>query len=399
MTKRKIFPAILYFVFTFLIGIFLAVILPASYLLSELPNCLADSLYSGDYLDAIALIGGYYDSEVAFEGSVADGKLVVYKTVTLFSVTKKNSDGEDVEVSNLRKSYVGFLFGVKDSYKTYKETDNQTKLLLTVNGSEVIHTILDSDLNDDEVNDYIAFYESKGVIPLELPFSDYPSIEAMSFIDCDGKEAFRIDFATPLDFSDSFFSDAEDVITAFNAEEADEVLFSKENAFLSLSSSYGKSSYEKAEKLAEKKSTKTIIAYFVIVYLIADLLFTQFTIKFVKFLLFDVFKIKRKETAMKVHNENFGNDYFCAVTLKLEVDEDASFNQDVTVRYGEGTSAIVFDLTKPDGYEKCLRVKAGTYGNLSVDIKEGFTVDELPETLIADGYKKMIIAKIVRRED
>ena len=79
--------------------------------------------------------------------------------------------------------------------------------------------------------------------------------------------------------------------------------------------------------------------------------------------------------------------------------ENPDFDQNITVNYGEAERALSFELTKADGYEKYLRVKAGNYGNLKVVIPYGYKLEGLPETLVADGYKKTINATLARQED
>lgn len=402
MTKRKIFPAILYFISTFLIGIFLALILPASYLYSgTLYNVLSDSLYNGEYGDAMAIVGGYYDTRAVCVTDVEGGKLVIYEASTLAYEEIPVSEEETKKVTKLQKAYVGFLFGVQDVYKTNSQELNETKVYVTTNGTQKPYEILDEDLNGDGKRDCILTFEKSGIVILELPEADYPSIEALTFVDCKGEAFFTTTFPTPLGFDTEFYNAVDPLINEFNKENADnEVLTALDAEFTAFSSNFAKSSYEKAEKIADARATKTIIIYFVVVYVIADLLFTHFIIKFVKFLLFKVFKIKRKEPTMKVHNENFGNDYYCAVTMKLTTDEAVEFCEDVKVTYDEGDRENVFLLQKADGYEKYLRIKAGTYKGLKVEgVIDDYEIVGLPETLIVDGYKKTITAKIVRRED
>lgn len=402
MTKRKIFPAILYFISTFLIGIFLALILPASYLYSgTLYNVLSDSLYSGEYGDAMALVGGYYDTRAVCVTDVESGKLVIYEASTLAYEEIPVSEEETKEVTKLQKAYVGFLFGVKDVYETNSQELNETKVYVTTNGTKKPYEILDEDLNDDGKRDCILTFEKNGIVILELPEADYPSIEALTFVDRNGETFFEKTFQTPLGYDTEFYNAVDPLIKEFNKENADnDVLTALDAEFTTLSTYFAKSTYEKAEKIADARATKTIIIYFVVVYVIADLLFTHFIVKFVKFLLFKVFKIKKKEPAMKVHNENFGNDYYCAVTMQLKTDEVVGFSEDVKVTYGEGDRENVFLLQQADGYEKYLRIKAGTYKGLNVEgVADGYEIVGLPETLIVDGYKKTITAKIVRRED
>ncbi len=394
--RRKIFPAILYFVFTFLVGIFLAFFLPAMYLYSGmLLDTMSDGLYSGEYEEAIKVVGGYYRSDPVYVKEFEGGGFVLFETATL--ATEETKEGEETKsTSKLQKSHVGFLFGTTEKYPTEKTADNKTEVLVTVNGEDKSYGILDADTDGDGKKDAILTYKEKGIIILELVEKDYSPVEGLKFVDCDGNIFFEFTFEKPLSYDTPFFNDLNEIIKGFNEGAENAVLVEQEKAFLSTSEKYKKYSYETAERRADKKSTRTVIIYFVVVYVLADFLFTHFIIKFISFLLFKVFKIKRKEKPMKIHNESFGNDYYCAVTIKA-VQENPGFDQTITVSYGE--EPLVFELTPEDNYEQYLRVKAGTYGNLQTVIPEGYALEGLPEELIADGYKKTITVKIVRRED
>lgn len=411
MTKRKIFPAILYFLFTFLIGIFLALFLTPIYLYGTdlLLDEFGTSLKNGEYVDAMYLVGGYFDKECVGVYDVdGGGKFIMFKAATLVDEERNVSEEETETLTKLQKSYVGFLYGTKENYHTNSTENNKTAVYITTNGAEKSQPILDTDDNDDGKLDYILFYETKDFVFLELNEAEYDTIEKIRFVDKDGNDFYTLTFDTALDFSSGFFEDIDELVDIYNkAVEKDELsdeenlaVTNTESAFLEKSDNYLRSSYDKPEARAQKKATKTIIIYFVVVYVIADMLFTHFIIKFIKFMLFSVFKIKPKERAMKVHNDSFGNDYYCAVTLKLVKDEGTNCVDDITVTYGEGDKKAIFVLTAVDGYEKYVRIKAGTYEGVSVETaSQDYKVEYLPEALIADGYKKTITAKIVRRED
>lgn len=407
MKKGKIFPAVLYFIFTFLVGFVLALILTPMYLYGGmLLDTLSDDLYEKKYDDAMKLVGGYYNGNVLYSedlGKDGKGGIVIYETVTLgYPESNGESADENNEASRrtiLQKSYVAFLFGVKDEYPTSSTKDNKTALLLKVGGEDKTYEILDTDSDGDGVKDQILTYESKGIVIAELTKKDYSSVESISFVDKDGKVFYTKSFETPLDYSSDFYNDIDGFMTAYNDESAEDALLKQKEAEFLENTDYKKSDYGQAEKRAQDKATKTIIIYFVVVYVIADFLFTRFIIKFVRFLLFKVFKIKRKEKQPKTNTESFGGDYYCAITMKISLQENLSFDGDVTVSYGEGDKTVAFTLRQAEGYEKYLRVKAGLYGNLTVAVPDGYKLEGLPETLVAEGYKKTINATLVRQED
>ncbi len=420
MTKRKIFPAILYFIITFLIGIFLSVIMPPAYLYGSdlILDVVADSLENGEYVDAMELYGGYFNAEyVLKEDFAGGGSFVLFEAIALNDVEKTEGEGDDAQTTTLtflRKAYVGMLFGAKDNYRTSKEDDNKTGISLTVlddegNAKEEFYEILDKD-SDKKSLGYSVTYEKRGVLIIELDADTYPAIEKLSFIDCEGVVYSTIDFSEkPLDFSSEFYQKSDLHVQKYNEavlaadgssalEDAEGELKKNEKDFLGANENYRKSAIDKAEKVADKKATRTVIIYFVIIYVVADLLFTGFIVKFIKFMIFDVFKVKRKDSS-KIYEENFGNDYYCSVTMKLDVQENSQFDQTITVRYGEGEKTLKFTLGANDGYETYQRIKAGDYAGLKLDVPEGYAVEGLPETLNVSGYKKNITAKIVRLED
>lgn len=407
MKKGKIFPAVLYFIFTFLVGFVLALILTPMYLYGGmLLDTLSDDLYEKKYDDAMKLVDGYYNGNVLYSedlGKDGKGGIVIYETVTLgYPESNEESGNENSEASRrtiLQKSYVAFLFGVKDEYPTSSTKDNKTALLLKVGGEDKTYEILDTDSDGDGVKDQILTYESKGIVIAELTKKDYSSVESISFVDKDGRVFYTKSFETPLDYSSDFYNDIDGFMTAYNDESAEDALLKQKEAEFLENTDYKKSDYGQAEKRAQDKATKTIIIYFVVVYVIADFLFTRFIIKFVRFLLFKVFKIKRKEKQPKTNTESFGGDYYCAITMKISLQENLSFDGDVTVSYGEGDKTVAFTLRQAEGYEKYLRVKAGLYGNLTVAVPDGYKLEGLPETLVAEGYKKTINATLVRQED
>ena len=407
MKKGKIFPAVLYFIFTFLVGFVLALILTPMYLYGGmLLDTLSDDLYEKKYDDAMKLVGGYYNGNVLYSedlGKDGKGGIVIYETVTLgYPESNGKSGDENNEASRrtiLQKSYVAFLFGVKDEYPTSSTKDNKTALLLKVGGEDKTYELLDTDSDGDGVKDRILTYESKGIVIAELTKKDYSSVESISFVDKDGRVFYTKSFETPLDYSSDFYNDIDGFMTAYNDESAEDALLKQKEAEFLENTDYKKSDYGQAEKRAQDKATKTIIIYFVVVYVIADFLFTRFIITFVRFLLFKVFKIKRKEKQPKTNTESFGGDYYCAITMKISLQENLSFDGAVIVSYGEGDKTVAFTLRQAEGYEKYLRVKAGLYGNLTVAVPDGYKLEGLPETLVAEGYKKTINATLVRQED
>ena len=85
MKKVSLFAKIVYYLFTFSLGIILAIFLPFVYLYDgEALNIIQDALDAGSYSQAMGLVGGYYNTEsvlnAQFEGG---GKIVLFESATL----------------------------------------------------------------------------------------------------------------------------------------------------------------------------------------------------------------------------------------------------------------------------------------------------------------------------
>lgn len=428
MTKRKIIPLILYFIFTFLVGIVLVLFLPAIYLYSGVTyRLLVDSLISGNSDGAMALVGGYYNDEEVFTAEVGDnGHIVIYEAATLNYVVDES--GEETSDTELDKAYIGFIYGIGD-YIVKGDGTGQVKAILTVGGKEVEHALLDTDEDGDGTNDSIATFDESSIILLQFLIDDYSSIEGLKLIDFNGDTYYETDFdGAKLDYSTSFYTDIDKFLIYFNTGDDDETAALMQEDFLALSDSYKRSDYTEAESIADGKAARVVVIYFVIIYVLADMIFTKFIIKFVKFVIRKLFKVKKKEKPALKHNEGFGNDYFCAVTLSVDVTSVTGFDGKITVTYGEPEEdpyeafaashgaasdssdsaeksadkpvnaphavALMFELSPENNYSVTLRAKAGKYGNLQISVGGGYTVSDLPDTLLADGYKKSCQGKL-----
>lgn len=398
MKHGKLFAKIIYFLFAFTIGILLAIFLPFIYMSDgEYLNIMESALDKGKYDEAMLLVGGYFDKEEVFQQDFENGGgIVLFNAATLVY----SDDEETVDESKIHKAYGGFVYGTGKSYAVTSEIDNRTKMLVEDGeGKTRTVNILDADMNGDGIKDTIATYHTNGFFFLELDQDTYPSVRKLTFIDKDSKTFCEV--SLNLNFEEQFFSDVSGFVEEYNRDYKSEKLEELDEEFLAKSENYKISSLGVAQSKADTTAAIVVVVYFVCVYIIADFLFYHLIIKFFRWFLYKVCKVKPKNKKYNNRNEVFGNDYFCQVTVELDVSELKDFSESVQIRYTNGKGEeISFILLKSNGYKVTQRIKAGTYVNMWIDIdKTEYATQDLPEALEVEGYRKAFKIKILRREE
>lgn len=122
MKKGLVIANIIYYLFTFTIGVLLAVFLPYFLMLyGESVSIIEKSLAEKNYSQAIAIVGGYYDDQYVLQQDLqTGGGIVLFKATTLYPGT--DEDGNSVQDMRMHKAYAGFIYGIKDIYKVAKTT-------------------------------------------------------------------------------------------------------------------------------------------------------------------------------------------------------------------------------------------------------------------------------------
>ena len=425
MKKVSLFAKIVYYLFTFSLGIILAIFLPFVYLYDgEALNIIQDALDAGSYSQAMGLVGGYYNTEsvlnAQFEGG---GKIVLFESATLYD--EVYGEGEEaVSEFKMHKSYSGFVYGLGDNYSAGALLGNQTKLLINTTEGQKEFEILNCDTNADGILDNISSLLTNNFFFLELAEEDINAlgvkdILSLSLVKSDGSvygtvqttnETFNLENL----FKTQFFGDDESFIEK-NNQLADYKVLNKEDADyeqklqglsvelgtlnneLLTNEKYAKSSTEIAKSRADKRASRTIIVYFVCVYVIGDfILGTKYILKFIKWFGVKVLKIKPKQ--VELDKTLFGSDYYSQVEFKLET-VGLKPEDEVTLTYKNETEEVTFTLNYVNGYTQTQRMKAGVYTLQPAHLHEKYDVELIPETVVAEGYKKAITAKIIRREE
>lgn len=393
----KIISCVIYFLFTMAFGVLLALYLPNLYAIKEANNIMKESFESGDFETAMSLGGGLYDKNYVLQQDFEQGGgIVLFSAGTLID---GQIDGELIENSKMHKAYSGFIYKVKDIYKIDSNVLNKTKIVITDDeGNTHDITILDYDSDGDDKKNSVYTYEVGGYIYLDIGEEVSSTIRKIELIDKEGGVFAEIE--VNLDFNETFFDDVEDFLNEYNENFKSDKLTDLRNTFLDKSEAYRQTGMKVAESRADKKATVVVVVYFVVIYVIADfLLGSHLIIKFVKWVLVKVFKVKFKQRGPK-HTEVFGHDYFCKLTLSIDTESLDGFEESVQVRFQNvDGEEFAYVLVKSRNYTDTQSIKAGNYVNLWVDLNEKYMTQNLPDTIEVEGYQKTITFKILNRED
>lgn len=406
---------VIYYILTFALGLFIAITLPVNNFYKDSMNHIINSLRSGEYEEACRMIGGYYDRRVVKNQIYDDGgDYVIFPTLTQILSEEDNEDY--VANSKVQKSYTVFLFNLSN-YNTFAEINNQTKIKVNyIKGgypSEDYILILDFD-NDENSKSPQQFDEvaSKGAydfIYIEFPYEKYDKVVSMELIDKDGL-VYKT-YELNLDFHESFFTDCQTFIDKYNhyyslmdSEKTEEELNSLNeagNALLAMNENYKVGYDEDIVSHATKRAVPWVILYFVVIYIIGDsLIGLRLIIKFFKWLLTKVFKVKFKEPKRVYLEEKpkFGQDYFSKVTISLNLEEAPGLDSVVTIGYNqEEFGEIWFSFNKNNLFIDTKRVHAGIYHNPRVEIDDKYQIIDMPESLEVEGYNTDIVLKVILR--
>ncbi|MCM1042654.1 MAG: hypothetical protein NC350_00355 [Corallococcus sp.] len=395
MKKTKIFAKVVYYLFTFVLGVILAIVLPYTYA-SEMPFQLADEyLIAGNYAQAINLTAAFYDKNPVFVQKFDDGGgIVLFATTTLYNGNSEHPDWMD----KMHGSYSGYIFGVKDRYEVHSPKDNKTELLVETATATKRMRILNLDIDGDKNPDSISsMLTTSDFIYLDFDRDNFDSLRKLTFVDKTGAVFKEIDLK--LDFEESIFADVSDFQAEYNSDFNSDKLDDLSNKFLAKSENYAICVTDIIHKAAMNKAVTVVLIYFICIYIIADFLVGRhYIIRFFKWLFVKVFKVKSKKPKPD-DKEIFGNDYYSQVTMSLDLSELPDFNQSVQVRYADTESEAQFTLLKENGYSQTKRIKAGVYPNPWIDLNREYAPVNLPDNLVVEGYKMEIKIKIISRKD
>lgn len=407
-SKLKIFIKVVYYIAAFSLGIFLALYLPNTLYYNETMKTITSSLNDGNYKNAMIYIGGYFNDEYVYVEKFDDNSgIVLFEANTVINNPKQTDEAKYY----LQDSYAGFIFNVKDKFKVSKSSDNKTKLYVTdFDGKEKEINILDRDTNADGYYDTSNTYEDYGFIFLDLSKlrlnsseEIIKSVKSLKFVDCDGNTFKEFDLSSKnLKYDSTFYTDVHAFADVFNVNNKDTRLTDIASAFTAKSTHYTYSNYGSGNSNVTTKAILLVLAYFVVVYLIADsVLGKRYVYRGIKMVICKIFKIDPKVKPDK-EISSYASDYYSQVTITLDIsslsEEDKNnFPEEVEVKYNNEVEIIDFIIKKENQYKQTERIKAGIYTNLQTNLsKEEYSFSGAAKIKVS-GFKTNILIIVKKK--
>ncbi len=418
MKRGRLFAKIIYYAFTFLFGIVLAIGLPSYYATFDVPTrYIGECMQQGRFLEAMAITAPCFDTDACIFHDGDDFAVRIYEGVVNLDKKANEEDDQSPTVTLLYKSFIGYVYA--PAYETFSQGDNRTAVQVTqVDGIVRTIPLPDYDSDGNGTFDGISTVTQNGYIVLDLNTDKVSSIDRMALIDCNGAVYWESEPDLGLRFDDEFFScfaeidEYNNLVRAYptqtdktSVESSMKTLFdtfrsrvlAHEGYYFANDSELYVSVQREVRKAADKKAVPIIIVYFVGIYIVGDFLLGNFYIvKFFRWFLFKVCKIPHKEKKGPKKEEVFGHDYYSMVTVSLDVSQVPEFNGSVEIRYTNTDSEARFILLKADNYTATQRIKAGVYVNPYIDINRAYAPIDLPDNLEVEGYRVDKIVTITR---
>ena len=392
---------VLYFIVLFAIGAVLAVSLPNLLLYRYGVDGIRDQLEEGTYSASVLPLSGYFNNVPVVKESLGEKKgFVVFEGAF---VGYRTDEAEGTQTPELRTAYACYLYGVGEDYDTAAAENNLTMVRVTTAAGEVIdYPVLDYDLDGNGTVDANATMQEKGFLCVQLDSVTFGSVSNVSYYDKDGK--LFASFSTALTYESAFFEDVKPFIEAYDAGMSEEQFAKADEEFRAKSEHYLMGSVDEHRKKAITVSYILIIAYFALVYIVYDLTLGQRRlIRLGRLILEKVFRVdfskhdeKKRMKEMGAEALVYGKDYYCKVTLTLDLDAVPDFRESAAVRYSGGEDGDIEFLFNPtDGYACTRRIHAGVYRNPWIEMDRAYAAEDLPENLVAEGYTMEIKIKIL----
>lgn len=390
----RIFFKVLYYVLTFSLGVFIAIVLPTVNRDIVTYEYFDKYIESNEYVKAIDLLGGLYNTEAIYTND-GENEIVIYETASLLK-REEIKDEEKVIIKEFNASYVCIIRGLNRTwFENEDEEQNKSKILLDNQPIEILQT----DLDEDGKNDTIATLIDSDYICFSIDEILFKEVNTIELIKADGSSLLKITDLN-LRFISDFHLQIEDFIETYNKYDDDGKFSREESADLETiyqainktNKNYQKSgtySLDEINKEANKDSMIFVLVYFICVYILGDCLVgRRYIFQFFRFL---YRKIKNK---IKPEEENeslaLGNNFYCSVTFEALVCD--GFDKDIIISYEHiNNNAYNFKtiITKTTEYKKVERVHGGVYKLASVECPN-YIISDLPKEVDIKGYKKEI---------
>ena len=391
---------IIYFLVLFALGILIALTLPNLMLYRYTVSGVETMLAEGTYSAAVLPLSGYFNNQPVVKESLGEGKgFVVFEGAFVGYIV---DEAAGTQTPELRKSYAAYLYGVREDYHTAATENNLTMVRVTNGeGATEDYPILDYDLDGNGTPDSNSAISENGLVCIQMDQETFRSLRKVTFIDCDGKTFAT--FSVELDYEGTFFDDVGPFIEAYRPGMTDEQFVSEDAAFRSKSEHYLMCSVDEHRNKAIAVSCVLIGVYFLLIYVVYDLtLGKRALLRLGRRFLEKVFRVdfskydeKKRAREQGADASAFGRDYYCKVTVSLDLEEVPDFRETVSVRYTGGEYDDVEFLLTPDAdYTETKRVHAGLYKNPWIEMDRSYAAEGLPENLDVEGFTMDLKIKI-----
>ncbi len=376
----KIFLKIIYYGFTFGIGILLAFVLPGLKYYEKLAYEMEYRLNNEKYSEAMCLIGGYYDENIAYQEAFDDESgIVLFRAATLI-----DSPTDSKQQYHMHEAYAGFLYCVDDKYLVDRLEDNETVLKVTDADDNIFDIeLLNEDTNEDEIYDTITTLKNGGsYVYFEIPKEVTNTISKLEFYDRE-KKLFK-EITVSLNFNHDFYETVKEFIEVYNINSGDSKLNELNDEILK---KYVIGSYGDIKSQAETDATIFVLVYFIWIYILGDLLVgRRWIIKFFKWIYRKIRK-KKDEPTEEEKDNIYGSDYFTQLVVKVNAPIECI--SPITISYSNEAYQFSIVLSHDEGYEGKARVHAGSYMNARLEC-DGYKAIDLPSVLNVRGFKMEI---------
>lgn len=415
----KTFIKVVYYVLAIAFGVILVITLPYIVLNNKLTKQMNNHLENGEFVDAMHLIGCYYDSEVAYYYEKDDIQLVLFRATPFVDTVYETKDeqGNDISVTaqeTLKLGYFGFLCNVKNSYdvdSSYEADSYENKTTLLVNDNTKIN-ILDYDNSQDGKIDSILTLINGSYVIFTISNEDVDEINKLNFIDREGKSFLSVNMKdNPLSFEHSFFVEFQKFVPRYNelvksnvlSSATEEEMLKEQNELEQIATQiieknpgFTVGKYDNAIKDAQFSSYLFSILYFLGVLIVGDLLVgKKITVKIIKVIFRPVINLFPKKKKTEDNSQEL-YDYYSQVIINIE--NTNGLEQIVNVTLSRNESNEIFELTKENGYLAKRRIHAGIYEKIEVTC-DGYKVLNLPETLEVKGFKTELKLEIEKEQE
>ena len=405
--KFRIFFFVIYFLFTFILGLLIALVLPNVNLNILQYEKMNEYVETQQFVYAMDLVGGLYNEKAIYhEKYDEDSGLIIFEATSFYLEVIENKETETkTETRYINNSYICFIYGVDGAENFQHETLNVSRVVLNQNedwaieldtfyqdlNAYVIETLVNSNYIYFAINE--KFCNSKG-------FSEIGSIKVY---DANGNLCKdEVLFDDNLTFESNYFNETDKFVEKYNyfysnssnpsnlTEE--EKTVELENIFEEIKTKcpdcvrHGTYVYDSIKAEADKESTIFVLIYFIWVYILGDFLVgPRYILRFLTFL-FRKIKPKKVKSKEEIVEPTLGFGFIS--TLNIEVNVPEELQEDIVIEYEHSVNPdynFKTVITRTVEYKKKERVHGGSYKLVSATC-HGFEVVNLPEKLEVKGY-------------